>query len=61
LTLLHRVWQAHHVPPCVYLGRARPTDRWCDGCRVFIGVSEQVQGRQEQRTADRIQQASRHR
>jgi hypothetical protein len=36
-------YQKHGLPPCVVLGRARPTDVWCPGCTAFAFLSEAAQ------------------
>jgi len=45
--------------PCVMLGRARPTDRLCDGCRYFCFMVDDIVLQIEQEAADRAERAAR--
>jgi hypothetical protein len=40
-------YQKHHVPPCVVMGWAASTDRWCQGCTLFCLLSDEVQAKLE--------------
>lgn len=36
------LWQRHHVAPCVGLGFAAPSDKWCFGCVYFTTLSDNL-------------------
>jgi len=50
---MFNLWERHHIPPCVGMGWAAPTEKWCPGCVVFIQVAEEVQYDLDQEAARR--------
>jgi hypothetical protein len=41
------------VTPCVVLGYGSPVDIWCDGCRLFTLISDNVQQELDEQAARR--------